>query len=141
MTQCRTRFRSISFVSSFMKIFLMQKLSSVSLGGRGLRLNLMYEISSSFMPRYFNNTPKNRYIYQEEHEVSEIYFILEGTLDRSLESSYKMYQLLKEIYGIVVEKMGKIGRNVMRSQTYLIDEINLMLKNKFELEAKYKKTD
>jgi len=124
-----------------MKIFLMQKLSSVSLGGRGLRLNLMYEISSSFMPRYFNNTPKNRYIYQEEHEVSEIYFILEGTLDRSLESSYKMYQLLKEIYGIVVEKMGKIGRNVMRSQTYLIDEINLMLKNKIELEAKYKKTD
>jgi len=119
----------------------MQKLSSVSLGGRGLRLNLMYEISSSFMPRYFNNTPKNRYIYQEEHEVSEIYFILEGTLDRSLESSYKMYQLLKEIYGIVVEKMGKIGRNVMRSQTYLIDEINLMLKNKIELEAKYKKTD
>jgi len=52
-----------------------------------------------------------------------------------------MYQLLKEIYGIVVEKMGKIGRNVMRSQTYLIDEINLMLKNKIELEAKYKKTD
>lgn len=46
-----------------------------------------------------------------------------------------MYQLLKEINGIVVEKMGKIENNVMRSQTYFTDEINLMLKNKIELES------
>jgi hypothetical protein len=46
-----------------------------------------------------------------------------------------MYQLLKEINGIVAEKMGKIESNVMRSQTYFTDEINLMLKNKIELEA------
>lgn len=52
-----------------------------------------------------------------------------------------MYQLLKEINGIVAEKMGKIENNVMRSQTYFTDEINLMLKNKIELESIQKKTE
>lgn len=30
------------------------------------------------MPRQFKNTPEDRYMYEEESDVTEIYFILKG---------------------------------------------------------------
>jgi hypothetical protein len=40
--------------------------------------NFIYQISFGFMPRRFINTYEDRYIYEEEGEVNEIYFILKG---------------------------------------------------------------
>ncbi len=46
--------------------------------GRDFDPNFIYEISFGFMPRLFKNTPEDRYIYEEEGDVTEIYFILKG---------------------------------------------------------------
>jgi hypothetical protein len=46
--------------------------------GREFDSNFIYEISFGFMPRQFKNTPEERYMYKEEGDVPEIYFILKG---------------------------------------------------------------
>jgi hypothetical protein len=38
----------------------------------------MSEISFGFMPRKFNDTGEDRIIYEEEQEVAEMYFIIQG---------------------------------------------------------------
>jgi hypothetical protein len=37
-----------------------------------------YEIAFGFIPREFLDTPEDRYIYEEEGDVTEIYFIMKG---------------------------------------------------------------
>lgn len=40
----------------------------------------LYDIAFGFMPRKFEPTEEDKIIYDEEDEVSEMYFILEGTV-------------------------------------------------------------
>lgn len=40
----------------------------------------LYDFAFGFMPRKFETTDEDRIIYDEEDEVSEMYFILEGTI-------------------------------------------------------------
>jgi len=40
--------------------------------------NFVYEIAFGFMPRLFKNTPEDRYMLEEEGDVTEIYFIMNG---------------------------------------------------------------
>jgi hypothetical protein len=46
--------------------------------GKEFDSNFLYEIAFGFMPRKFTNTAKDRYMYDEEGDVTEIYFILKG---------------------------------------------------------------
>lgn len=40
----------------------------------------LYDVAFGFMPRKFETTDEDRIIYDEEDEVKEMYFILEGTV-------------------------------------------------------------
>ena len=40
--------------------------------------NFSYEVSFGLIPREFLDTPEDRYIYEEENDVTEIYFIMKG---------------------------------------------------------------
>ena len=40
----------------------------------------LYDVSFGFMPRRFEPTEEDRIIYDEEEEVPEMYFIVEGTV-------------------------------------------------------------
>jgi hypothetical protein len=46
--------------------------------GTNFNTRFCYEVSFGFMPREFNDTPEDRYIYEEEGDVTEIYFIVSG---------------------------------------------------------------
>jgi len=41
----------------------------------------LYDIAFGFMPRRFMTTDEDRIIYDEEDEVPEMYFILDGAID------------------------------------------------------------
>lgn len=43
--------------------------------------NFLYDIAFGFMPRKFEPTDEDRIIYDEEEEVTEMYFIKEGSVD------------------------------------------------------------
>ena len=68
--------------------------------------NFLFEISFGFMPRQFKPTAEDRYMFEEEIDVTEIYFILKGTfavafnsfnqsIDRSLAEEVYEEQELK----------------------------------------------
>ena len=40
----------------------------------------LYDVSFGFMPRRFENTDEDRIIYDEEDEVPEMYFIVDGVV-------------------------------------------------------------
>jgi hypothetical protein len=40
----------------------------------------LYDFAFGFMPRHFEPTDEDRIIYDEEDEVAEMYFILEGNV-------------------------------------------------------------
>ena len=44
--------------------------------GNSFTSNFMYEVSFGFMPREFNDDPGDRYIFEEEGDATEIYFIM-----------------------------------------------------------------
>jgi hypothetical protein len=46
--------------------------------GKEFDQNFLFEIALGFMPRQFKNTPEDRYMYEEESDVTEIYFIVKG---------------------------------------------------------------
>lgn len=46
--------------------------------GKEFDTNFLYEIVFGFMPRQFKNTAEDRYMYEEEGDVTEIYFIMKG---------------------------------------------------------------
>jgi len=46
--------------------------------GREFDSNFVYEVAFGFMPRMFKNTKEDRFILEEEGDVTEIYFILNG---------------------------------------------------------------
>jgi hypothetical protein len=46
--------------------------------GKDFDSNFVYEVCFGFMPRQFRNNPEDRYMYEEESEVTEIYFITKG---------------------------------------------------------------
>ena len=46
--------------------------------GNEFDTNFTYEIAFGFIPREFLDTPEDRYIYEEEGDVTEIYFIMNG---------------------------------------------------------------
>jgi len=46
--------------------------------GREFDSNFVYEVSFGFMPRQFRNSKEDRYILEEEGDVTEIYFIVNG---------------------------------------------------------------
>ena len=41
---------------------------------------VLYDISFGFMPRFFDDKSDDKYIYYEEDEVPEMYFIIGGTV-------------------------------------------------------------
>jgi hypothetical protein len=47
--------------------------------GKEFDPNFLYEVSFGLMPRCFKPTPDDRYIFEEEIDVTEIYFLLKGT--------------------------------------------------------------
>ncbi len=40
--------------------------------------NFLYEITYGFMPRQFTNVPNDRYIYEQDEDITEMYFLLKG---------------------------------------------------------------
>ena len=46
--------------------------------GREFDTNFVYAVSFGFMPRRFKNSKEDRYILEEEGDVTEIYFIVNG---------------------------------------------------------------
>ena len=46
--------------------------------GREFDSNFLYEVSFGFMPRLFQGNKEDRYILEEEGDVTEIYFIVNG---------------------------------------------------------------
>jgi hypothetical protein len=46
--------------------------------GKEFDSNFAYEIAFGFMPREFIDSPSDRYILEEEGDVTEIYFIMKG---------------------------------------------------------------
>lgn len=52
--------------------------------------NFLYEISFGFMPRQFKNTADDRYMYEEEVDVTEIYFIIKGDYAIAFNSFQKL---------------------------------------------------
>ena len=46
--------------------------------GKEFDSSFVYEVSFGFMPRQFKNTEEDRYMLQEEADVTEIYFIMKG---------------------------------------------------------------
>ena len=46
--------------------------------GREFDQNFVYQVAFGFMPRRFENTAADRYILNEEGDVTEIYFIVNG---------------------------------------------------------------
>jgi len=46
--------------------------------GSDLNSNFLYEIAFGFMPRQFKANEKERYLYEEEQDVTEVYFIIKG---------------------------------------------------------------
>jgi hypothetical protein len=46
--------------------------------GNSFNSRFSYEVSFGFMPREFNDSPEDRYIYEEEGDVTEIYFLIKG---------------------------------------------------------------
>jgi hypothetical protein len=49
-------------------------------------------VAFGFLPREFNNTAVDRYIYEEDQDVTEMYFITKGTWAicfKSPDSSYR----------------------------------------------------
>lgn len=66
---CKFLFADIINMNSFKLFFKI---------GSDMDPNFIYQISFGFMPRRFINTQEDRYLYEEEGEVNEIYFILKG---------------------------------------------------------------
>ena len=46
--------------------------------GREFDSNFVYQVAFGFMPRMFKNTKDDRFILEEEGDVTEIYFIISG---------------------------------------------------------------
>jgi hypothetical protein len=66
---CKFLWQDIMNVSPFSVFFR---------AGKDLDPNFIYQVAFGFMPRKFNATVEERYMYEEECEVHEIYFILKG---------------------------------------------------------------
>lgn len=66
---CKFLFEDIITMNTFRSFFKC---------GREFDPNFIYEISFGFMPRQFKNTAEDRYMYEEEGDVTEVYFILKG---------------------------------------------------------------
>ena len=46
--------------------------------GRDFDANFVYEVAFGFMPRLFRPTEEDRYMLEEEGDVTELYFVYEG---------------------------------------------------------------
>jgi hypothetical protein len=46
--------------------------------GNEFDAHFAFEVSFGFIPREFLGTPEDRYMYEEEGDVTEIYFITSG---------------------------------------------------------------
>jgi hypothetical protein len=78
---CKFLFQDIITLSAFKSFFKM---------GREFDTNFLYEIAFGFMPRQFKNTAEDRYMYEEEVDVTEIYFILKGDWAIAFNSYFKL---------------------------------------------------
>ena len=58
--------------------------------GKEFDTNFLYEIAFGFMPRQFKNTAEERYMYEEEVDVTEIYYIIKGEYAIAFNSYYKL---------------------------------------------------
>eukprot|EP00350_Pseudokeronopsis_sp_OXSARD2_P000866 CAMPEP_0170548802 /NCGR_PEP_ID=MMETSP0211-20121228/6991_1 /TAXON_ID=311385 /ORGANISM="Pseudokeronopsis sp., Strain OXSARD2" /LENGTH=267 /DNA_ID=CAMNT_0010854443 /DNA_START=853 /DNA_END=1653 /DNA_ORIENTATION=- len=61
-------------------IFTKQKIfkSFLSLGQR-MDSSFLYDLSFGFLPRQFLNTERDRYIYEQNQDVNEMYFLISGS--------------------------------------------------------------
>lgn len=53
--------------------------------------NFLYEIAFGFLPRQFKPTQEDRYMYEEEVDVTEIYFIIRGEWAIAFNSYFNMH--------------------------------------------------
>jgi len=58
----------------------------------------LYEIGFGFMPRMFKNSAEDRYLYEEELDVTEIYFILKGEWAISFNSYWQIDEKTKNLF-------------------------------------------
>jgi hypothetical protein len=73
----------------FQDIFTMSAFKSFFRTGINFDSNFLYEIAFGFMPRQFKATPEERYIFEEEVDVTEIYFIIKGEYAIGFNSYYR----------------------------------------------------
>ena len=78
---CKFLFQDIITLSAFRTFFKM---------GREFDTNFLFEVAFGFMPRQFKNTAEDRYLYEEEVDVTEIYFILKGEWAIAFNSYFKL---------------------------------------------------
>lgn len=62
----------------FEDIFKKTAFQSFFRSGKEFDSNFTYEVAFGFMPREFLDDPNDRYILEEEGDVTEIYFIMAG---------------------------------------------------------------
>jgi len=53
--------------------------------------DFLYEVAFGFLPRCFKATPEERYMYEEEVDVTEIYFITKGDWAIAFNSYFKFH--------------------------------------------------
>jgi len=73
----------------FQDIFTMSAFKTFFKAGKDIDANFLYEVAFGFMPRQFKNIAEERYIYEEENDVTEIYFIIRGEYAIAFNSYYK----------------------------------------------------
>jgi hypothetical protein len=105
---CKFLFQDIITSPAFKSFFKM---------GKEFDPNFLFEIAFGFLPRQFKNTPEDRYMYEEELDVTEIYFILKGDWAIAFNSYYKMSDV--QLTQSVTDEELK-GPEDMYQQGYLI---------------------
>lgn len=103
---CKFLFADIINVNTFRAFFKT---------GREMDPNFIYKIAFGFMPRRFTATPEDRYMYEEEGEVQEIYFIQKG--DWAI--GFNSYLRPNDLFSTEIDEELK-GPEDMTNKGYLI---------------------
>jgi hypothetical protein len=81
-------------------IFIKQKVFKTFLNmGQRMDSSFLYDLSFGFLPRKFGTSERDRYIYEVGQDVTEMYFLIEGSWAICFDAGNGMYvkeQLLKE---------------------------------------------
>ena len=62
----------------FEDIFMKSAFKTFFQSGKEFEANFMFEVAFGFMPREFSDDADDRYLFEEEGDATEIYFIMKG---------------------------------------------------------------